>query len=250
MSLPQKYYLEHVFNNTKYRANWLPDKPLRIGDIGKLENGLFTLYTTLEMEQIKCAVRDSVSELAFDYSSKNTVIITPSVDTGNALGLALNTPVKGKVTINFTESNGVVLQMTGSKIRVIENLAEIEKIILEKFRNKDWPKEWVIISELVITDNATIIISTSSNNQIELGCSAHLSLGNNNLADPKLGLTLISEKGSSTKIFGASGLTPFYQVKGVYKPFLSTPKFRTRGEDPTVNSNKLSELKFNPEELL
>ncbi|WP_299587845.1 hypothetical protein [Mucilaginibacter sp.] len=239
-----------MFKNTGYRANWLPDHPLRIGDIGKLEDGLFTLYTTLEQQQIGYSLREGNSELDVDYSSKNSVNIETSVSTGDALNLSLSTPVNGRVIINFTESNGIVFQMTGAKKKVIENLAEVENTVLNKYRSGEWPKEWVVISEVVVTDHATIIISTSSNNKIELGCNAQLGIAQGKLADPKLNLTLISEKGSSTKIFGANNLTPFYQVKGIYKPFLRKPQFRKRADiTDELETSEVTDLGFDLREL-
>jgi len=250
MTLPQRYYLEHMFENTGYRANWLPDRPLRIGDIGKLEDGLFTLYTTLEQQQIGYSLREGSSELDMDYSSKSSVSIETGVSTGDALSLALSTPVSGRVTINFTDSNGIVFQMTGAKKNVIENLADVEDAVLNKYTSGEWPKEWVVISEVVMTDHATIIISTSSNNKIELGCEAQIGFSQSKLADPKLNLTLISEKGSSTKIFAANNLTPFYQVKGVYEPFLRKPQFRRRADiTDEFDTTEVRELKFDPKEL-
>lgn len=251
MSLPQQYYLEHMFKNTGYRANWLPDRPLRIGDIGKLEDGLFTLYTTLEQQQIPHTVRESNSELDLDYSSKNSVSIETDVAAGNALNVAPTASVNGKVVISFNDSNGVVFQMTGAKKNVIENLADVENAVLSRFKSGSWPKDWVVISELVITDHATIIISTSNNNRIELGCDAQIGFAQSKLADPKLNLKLVSERGSSTKIFGANNLTPFYQVKGVYEPFLRNPQFRKRADiTDQLDASELMDLKFDMREFV
>lgn len=249
MSLPQKYYVEHMAKSTKYRANWLPDRPLKIGDVGKIEDGLFILYTTLEQQQIPCRTRDGISELGLDYSTKGSYSITGSAATGDALTVTQGIPLTGKVSINFTADNGIVFQMTGSKIQIIENLAEIEGDIMRKYDTREWPKEWVFISELVITDNATVIISNSNNNQIELGCTGKMGFANSKLANPELGLTFISETGSSVKIIAATGLTPFYRVRGIYKPFLSKEEFRTR-TDPTAElKSKPTDLPFDQREL-
>jgi hypothetical protein len=250
MSLPQKYYLEHMFENTGYRANWLPDRPLRIGDIGKLEDGLFTLYTTLEQQNINCTIRESTSELDLDYSSANSVNIEAGIATGSVLNLALSVPAEVKIAINFTESNGILFQMTAAKKKVIENLGDIEKEVFHRYMSGTWPKEWVVISEIISTDHATIIISTSSNNRIELGCNAQIGFAKDKLADPNLNLKLISEKGSSTKIFGANNLSPFYQVKGIYEPFLRKPQFRKRSDiTDDFELSEFKDLKFDPREL-
>lgn len=248
MALPQKFFLENMYQNTGYRANWLPDRPLRIGDIGKLDDGLFTLYTTLEQQNIAFLIREGASDLNLDYTSNDSVSIEFDANTG-AVG-QLSSHLEGKVVISFSNANGVLLQMSGCKKYVIENLAEVETAVLKKYSTNEWPNEWVIISETIVTDNVTIIISTSSNNRIEFGCSTTISLAQKRLADPSLNLKLISEKGSSTKILGANKLTLLYQVKGVYKPFLNKAKFRgnldlTEG----LSSLKLDNLEYDGREL-
>ena len=75
MALPQKFYLTQIFKNTKYRANWLPDKPLRIGDVGRIQDGVFTLYTTLEQQQIPFRIRVNKTDLKFDFLSNDSVKI-------------------------------------------------------------------------------------------------------------------------------------------------------------------------------
>lgn len=249
MSLPQKYYVEHMAKGTKYRASWLPDRPLKIGDVGKIEDGLFILYTTLEHQQIPCRTRQGVSELGLDYSTKGSYSITGSAATGDALTLTQGIPLTGKVSIKFTADNGIVFQMSGSKIQIIENLAEIETDIMHKYTTGEWPKEWVFISELVITDNATVIISNSNNNQIELGCTGKMGLSDIKLANPELGLTFLSETGSSVKILAATGLTPLYRVRGIFKPFLSKEEFRTRGDLTAGLKLKLTDLPYDAREL-
>ena len=246
MSLPQKFYLTHMNKHTGYRANWLPDSTLRLGDIGKLEDGLFTLYTTLEQQEINFITRDGPSTLDLDYTSSDSVDITFNADTGNLTG---NTP-KGNIVISFNSNNGIVFQMTESKKIVIEDLYKIEEAVLQRYNTKDWPKEWVVISELITTDNATIIISTSSNNKIELECDASIGFAKTRLADPKLNMKLIRETGSSTKILCANVLTPLYQVKGIYTPYFSNPEFRTRYDiTEGIESSVFKDLPFDEKEL-
>jgi hypothetical protein len=249
MSLPYDYYLKHVFKNTRYRANWLPNRPLNIGDIGQIRDGLFILRSNLNKEKIKFKIRESSADLDFDYSSKNAVTIETS-GSANATGSIPGAELSGKVIINFNKTNGIIFQMHNSKKVVIENFTEIENEILSKYEQKKWSKDWVIVTEIIIADNATIIISTSNTNKIELACDAQFGLGPNKLADPKLKLTLVSEKGSSTKILGSKGIAPLFQISGIYQPFLSKPQFRLRKSSSAVlRPPKLEILKFDPREL-
>jgi len=137
MSFPHRFYMDHMNSHTGYRANWLPDQPLRIGDIGKLEDGLFRVYTTLEQQQLTFTTRESKSALALDYTSSDSAHVDFNLDTGSTN----NALVKGKINISFTKKDGVVFQMTEAKTITIDNLASIEKTVLSRYSSNDWPKE-------------------------------------------------------------------------------------------------------------
>jgi len=249
MSNPQKVYISEISKKTSYRANWLPDKPLNIGDIGKLEDGIFTLYTTLEQQNIPLEIRPSPSSLDFDYTSKDTVRVVS--DLGASAPVAAGTPVNGKfsVKIDFQNNSGVLFQVTGSQKQIISNLDAIEKNILAKYKNNEWNLEWVVITEIVKTDSATIIINTGSSNTLEFEASGDAGLKTINLADARLGLKLMRESGTSTKIIAKEQLTPLYVVKGITDPLFGKAKFRGVEQLRAVQFNELKAFPFNPNEI-
>ena len=69
MVSPQKYYIQEISKKANLRANWLPDKQMNVGDIGKIEDGIFTLYTTLTHQGFPVKVSESAAGLGTDYSS-------------------------------------------------------------------------------------------------------------------------------------------------------------------------------------
>jgi len=246
MTLPQEFYIKYLSGLTQYRVNWLPNHSLRLGDIGKLEDGLFTLYTDLEQQGIKFAKEDNTSSLDLDYTSSDSASINFEIDASTVV--TPNILPKGKINIEFSKKNGVVFQMTKAKVQIIADKADLENAVLQRYQDKSWAKEWVIITELVITDQATIIISTSDNNSIDLACDVPGALLNIPLADPSLNLKLIRETGSSTKILAANQLTPFYKIMGVKVPFLQRPEFRIR-EDITIDKMEFKQLPFDEREF-
>ncbi len=246
---PHKFYVKEISKKTNYRANWLPDKPMNIGDVGKLEDGIFTLYTTLEQQGIPLNIRQSDSSLDFDYSSTDSVKISTGVDANvSAAGLPL---VKGKVMckIEFQKSEGILFQISESRKVIIENLADIEKSILERYKKGDWNLGWVVVTETVCTDSATIIINTGGSNTLDFEVNGEAGLQAVNLADTKLGLRLISESGSSTKIIAKTNVTPLYVIKGISDPIIGKTTFRGAAAYRGVQFNALRELPFNPAEL-
>jgi hypothetical protein len=231
MQLPQRHYLEHMNAQTSYRAAWLPDHPLRIGDVGKLEDGLFTLYTTLDQQGITVTIRESASTLGLDYSEKDSFSVSADAS-GQLQG------VRGKASIAFNRQGGILFQITGSTVVLIDNLASLESIILKKYSDGNWPKEWVVITELIRTDYASILISTSASCSLDMAFDVPVGFSGLQLADPKLHVSIVQESGSSIKMIASSNLTPLYRVRGINKPFLGKAGFKQRAVAERVTEIK------------
>lgn len=195
-----QFYLKHMTKQTGYRATWEPNRPLFVGAVGKLEDGVFTIFSNLEKEGIIPEIMEDESQGFWDYSSSESVDIS--------IKLAEKAPVAGSVlteadagfTLDFKSQDAVVFQADKTLTHQIVNMGVIEKQIIEKYRNGDWPKDWLVINQLIETESATIIISNSSNNQMDLKASANAGTANLKLTDASLGLQVVRERGSSFKI--------------------------------------------------
>lgn len=195
-----QFYLKHMAKQTGYRATWEPNRPLFVGAVGKLEDGVFTIFSNLEKEGIIPEIMEDESQGFWDYSSSESVDIS--------IKLAGKAPVAGSVlteadagfTLDFKSQDAVVFQADKTLTHQIVNMGVIEKQIIEKYRNGDWPKDWLVINQLIEAESATIIISNSSNNQMDLKASANAGTANLKLTDASLGLQVVRERGSSFKI--------------------------------------------------
>lgn len=241
MRQPQSLYLRHLFDKTKYRAAWLPNLPLKLGDIGRMEDGLFTIYTSLEMEGFKIERRESESGLGFDYSDKQSYEMHTSAAAGQGAA-------RGQINIEFGSDGGIIFQMTKSRLQLIANMKEIEDTILARYRDKQWRKEWVVITQLVKADSATVFITTESKASLQLQCDIDVEIAAAKLADPSIHLSVVSESSSVVKIVAEANLTPLFQVKGIRQPFLGNPQLNYRS-DPTAPVDSLLDLPFDPKEL-
>lgn len=231
MANPSKFYLSHMNAKTKYRATWDPTKQLKIGYIGKLEQGILSIYSSLEKEGIRVELATDPAGAAMDYTSHDDVSITAKLSgTAPAAGSVFAASEAG-FSFEFKSENSIVFQTGNHKIHQLVNLAEIEDSVLEKYKNGNWDKDWVIVTELVEADTATIIISNSSNGSLELKARTDVRAGQLTLTDASLGLSVVREKGSTLKYITQSGLTPLYRVMGIRHPFLGSLSLGTKGYD-------------------
>ncbi|MDX1477796.1 MAG: hypothetical protein R3301_08805, partial [Saprospiraceae bacterium] len=119
-----KTYLQELKTRfSKYRATWVPDKQVRIGWVGTLEDNVFTLRTTLDDEGIPYRVVEDESEADWDYQSEGGSTITAKLageasPPGSQLGQA-----DAGFSIQFNREKATVLKLGKVKVHQILNLA-------------------------------------------------------------------------------------------------------------------------------
>lgn len=250
MSDPGKFYLSHMHAKTGYRATWDPTKKLEIGYIGKLDKGILNIYSSLEKEGIPVELASGVSGAAMDYTSHDNVTISTKLSGELPVAGSALAHVDAGFHLEFKSEKSIVFQTGNHKIAQLVNLAEIEPLVLEKYENGNWDKSWVIITELATADSATIIISNSSNGNLDLKANAQAGPANLKLTDVSLGLSVARERGSSLKYIAQHGLTPLYRVMGIRHPVFSDLSIGVKGEvHPLEISNRLIQIDFDEREL-
>lgn len=229
MAAPFKFYMKHIADKAGYRATWEPNKPLELGMIGQLNQGIFDVVSTLEQQGFTANVLKDDTTGQLDYTSNDTVDI--------GIKLAGDAPVAGSVLTNadagfvldFRGENGIVFQVNDTLTHQIINMAEMEPEIVKRYKDGSWSKDWVIITQLVEAVSATIVISNSSNNKLELKASANVGTMNLKLTDASLGLTIAKETGSSIKMLAQQGITPLYRMMGIRHPLFGKVQVGARG---------------------
>lgn len=220
MAAPFKFYLRHMNTKTGYRATWDPGKPLSIGAVGRLDqSGVFSVFTSLEKEGIPVELKVDDTTADQDYTSSESVTITTKLSGKAPAAGSILTEADAGFNIEFKSERSVVFQSQGNQTDQLVNLAQIKKMILQKYKEGNWDKDWVVVTELVRARSATIIIANSSNATLELKANANAGTPTLKLTDLSLGLMVAKEKGSTLKYIAQEGLTPLYRVMGIRKPW-------------------------------
>ena len=226
MANASEFYLQEINDKSVgYRPNWEPNKPLRIGDIGILENNVFTVMGSLEKMGINMEVRtdDNTGEV-MDLSSENGVNITQKA----AAKVDPGTPAVGEIdagfNIEFTKKKSIVFRINGYKNHLIENLLEIGTEIKKRYKNDEWEKDWVVINELIEAQSATIMMSSEGGVSVELRAKGDVGVQNLDIADGNLELGTSSSGKLAVSIVGKEGITPLYRAVGVKRSFLGLGK--------------------------
>jgi hypothetical protein len=250
MANPYKFYLRDMNNKTGFRATWDPGKPLKIGLIGKLDQtGIFTVFTSLEKEGIPIEVFTDTSKQDMDFTSSDSVTISVKLAGSAPLAGSALSDLEAGFSFDFKSDKSVVFQTVGNKTHQLTNLGQIEDLILDKFHNDNWDKDWLIVTQLIESEAGTILISNSSNGKLELKAKADAGTQNLKLTDVSLGLTVAREQGSTIKVIAQEGLTPLYRVMGLRHPLFGSIHLDTRANDEEMAKEEFRIQEFDEGEL-
>jgi hypothetical protein len=255
MQAPFKFYLQHMHSQSNYRATWDPAVKLKLGYVGKLQDGVLDVFTTLEKEGINMEVSEESSVLDLDYTSHKSVNIDSKLSGSAPIAGSVLTELDAGFALSFKSDKAVVFKVAGYKTHQIVNLKDIEKAVLDRYNGEnlnghdEWDKDWVVVTRIVEADSSTIIISTSSNSQLDLKAKANVGAANLKITDAALGLSIVKETGSNMNFIAKEGLTPLYRVMGIRKPWIGSAKFKAKNV-PTPPDGAFEEQPFDDEEII
>jgi hypothetical protein len=228
MPLPYEQYTEELHQRYGYLATWLPSTKLHLGDVGTLRRDRFELVTTLNHLGIEFATRDISEAADYEYISANGASLqfdfrADADGIEQALGKSM-----AKVAVRFSRENAVLFMAKGCKASHIEQQDRLGAEVLARHDNGNWEKTYVVITELVTAESATILISGQANARVEFSGETGIAPQGITLADLSAGLRIASSSGVATHIFAAKQLTPLFRASGIRTRFPFTRSFTTR----------------------
>ncbi len=226
---PQEQYTDEMNRKFGYMATWLPGIPLKLGDIGVIHDNVFSRVAGLDDFNIQFEIRQDETPEDLEYSSKGSVSVTTKLSgavtpPGSSLG-----NLDAGFIVEFSGQNSILFKANNTKTNLIKNTIKLGEDILKLYQDGKWNKKWVVITELVEAQTATILISNSKDAKIELKANANINLPKLDIADAKLDLGYTSSKGMDTKIISQSGLSPLFKVKGIRTSIFLPPAFADKG---------------------
>lgn len=242
-----KQYTREIFDNLNYHATWLPSTIHNLGDIGRIQNYQFELITSLSNLGISYEPTIETAPADYEYASKKGVLITiKAAGKAPALGSHLTKAETG-ICLDFTAADAVVFQAADCEVTTIKNKQNLEADILALKSQGKWSTDFVVITTIVKSKSATIIISNESGAKVELAVDADANINNANIASLKISNNLKYSSNVGFKVIGETNLTPLYKASGIKHRFLSgTNTLVNRGREATsVDSQEsFDELDF------
>jgi hypothetical protein len=232
MSISEQYTKE-IRKQWEYSATWLPNETVELGDVGSLKDFKFSPQTTLDDLGISmgrtgpCAAKSD-----YYYQSKNGVSVTAKAS-GDATipGSSLGVNDAG-FSIKFSQDKATVFRMLGCTGTRILNLDPLMNEILSRYKNKQWADDRVVVIEAVKASSGTILVSKSSDTQVDLAATVTANIGPLDLANAKAEFNMEKSQDLAFYCIAQNGLTPLFKALGIKKSILGKPTVQPRLKIP------------------
>jgi hypothetical protein len=217
-------YTDNLHQNFKtLYATWPPNDPIHLGDYGILQGNVFVrLANVANTLGISFQERkDSTRSGNYEYASANSTDIEFHAAAGAS---AEGVPVKAGLDITFSSENAVFFNAAGCTPVSIEDQISFGNRIMVLYQSGRWEKKFVVVTGLLLSQSATIIVSGSNNAAISLEASA-AAVAAIDLADTSLKLGVRRAKNVAFKVVTESGLAPLVSLSKVQGSFFDDDHF-------------------------
>ncbi len=213
-----KQYTNSLFEQYHYFANWLPDEPRDLGDIGTLDKNYFdyrgSLWTS-GFDRNNFPIRQGGSFTDIKYITSRHVSETVKIRGKAALKESALGKMDAGLIVEFNKENSIYFKAKGTKISLISNQIALGDKIIRRYNDGKWKKEWVVVVEKVEADSATCLISSSDKSRIELIAKGNIPTANIDIADASAQFETALSRDLSTQIVAGKNITPLFKLKGI-----------------------------------
>lgn len=253
-----KVYTNAVKKNQKVLYGvWEPGFPVQLGDYGVMTGNIFTQLGNIselaELKDFNLKFRkdDTKDEKFFTSQQGVQFELKPQ-----AIGTVEGVKVNASIEVKFSKENCVFFNGAECVFEMIENKYELGQKLLQIHKNSSskWRREFVVVTDKVITKRALILVSTSSDFSITLEADANIPVID--LAKASLGLKVSKQHSSGYKVITEEGIIPLIGLSKIKPSFLffgkdfkpMTKKYTVEMTEAIINHEKI-QTEFSNDEL-
>jgi hypothetical protein len=213
-----------VHDETGYWGAYPPEIPVSVGDYLEFtsKGEINRLGTSLDWpgwkKEFPIETVDIKSpRLRYTSHARLDLIATASGGVSVAGGAAVSAGVK----LTFSGKAGFVMDYRPTKLRRYRSVEAVRSWLLALAKNGKFPPGRALVMEVRTAESATVVMSKEAASTVVLNASASIPVTEAalDLADPTLGLSATTERGSALTSF-AQASTPLYRVVLVRKSWL------------------------------
>jgi hypothetical protein len=226
-----KTYTVELHSALGYLATWLPTSELQLGDLVAAGDSGLTRVGHVRDHGLSFTPRPGSSRAIYEYASSGAVSIIAKIAGQVVPGSSLADADAGLV-VKFSRANAIVFEASGCSCAGIVDLASLGRAIEKRYAAGKWDRNWMLVTELVNANAATIIIAGSQSAQADLKASGTIGKGVIRLSDLDAKLEAKNTVDIGFKIIASTGLTPLYRASGIKRSWFGSGQFRPRSREP------------------
>ncbi|WP_327180932.1 hypothetical protein [Streptomyces sp. NBC_01334] len=238
-------YTKEIYDGLGYFAVWMPNSPVSLGDVGVLRGRRFHRMTSLAELGVAFETVGPGVPMAHSYSSAGDVdvAVTGEVGTPEVLGLAPQLTI----TVTFHKAHATYLRAVGCTEEVVGDHLALQRGVADLREAGVWRREYVIVTKLVKTGPAVILVSSSGGTRVEFQASVDLAPMSLPLASVGAGLgTSTGSALAAEAVTLDGGLTPLFELSALRRGLSARPRLRIRGPGAGTGNTATDTWKLAP----
>lgn len=219
-----KEFSQLVYGSTGWRGAYPLVIPMEVGDyfeIGRNDLPVYlgNVHNWPGWREALPVDSDSIAgSETYHAGSERKTTVEASGGVTHPVGLGAD----ATLALSFSRSAGFVLAHDAGRHNVFRDVASVKRHVLQWTKEtRYWQENWILVTEVIASDSATLVVSTESQSSINLHANVSVpsGLAGVGIADPKLGWTASSWRGSGYSSICKPG-TPLYHCVRVRRDWL------------------------------
>ena len=245
MTSPVRRYTDEIHEQFLYWATWLPSSRVQLGDVGLLQNRVFSPQTNLKDLGVPFEATQRADSMNLQHASQRDVTVTFQLS-GGAQAIPDVPRGKAGVEVAFSSASGVVFVVKDGRERRIRDLDLLGRQLLKLIEEGEVSREYAFVTHVVDAAAATVLISSSGAAKFVASANADFDAGLLDLANASVGVSRVSSRNLSTELVADRGATPLLKLAGFKKGgwFWGSPTVAPLGFDAGGDPGELGELEL------
>lgn len=209
-----KLYCKDIRRNfIQYYGNWQPTDPIRLGDIGLVnQDGIFEYVTNITELIDQAGISNSIDD-TFLRVERMPDIGDINYKSNKGVEIAVDAPAENEaptIQVTFRKENGTLIIATNCHHERYLNKGKVAAILAQCHEKGIWKDKYVIVTSLVRAEKATVLMSTHANTAGVLDIHGDDNIEDASIAQLFARATLRDTNNFDYHVVGANDIVPFF----------------------------------------
>jgi hypothetical protein len=211
MAEPYERYVREIHSALHYWATWAPAKEIRLGQCGPIEDWVFNPERSVEDFGIEFEVDKGRATSPWNHTSEGATKVVFQVQ-GEAQEIPEIPAGMAGIKIGFERKDAVVFVAVDGREDRVRDILQLKRQVIAKAASREFPEDYVVVTNLVTAASATALISESGNASFVASAEADFKAGIVDLGNASLGIRTRVTENVRTELLARTHVTPLFNA--------------------------------------